>query len=162
MYDDERQLESDPYLIEILNAKDLLEYLVDYKEQYAIDGSFVTGEADLIESYDISELLKVVKAYIHNAPGIEESINRQDKFYVGKETSCRVISKKDKGIVCLIGLEESKGFLSVYENKYNLTLEDYCSINVGDNIQCSVIDYDFKHKSFQLRLTAKQDCELLS
>ena len=28
-----RQLESDPYLIETLNAKDLLEYLLDYKEQ---------------------------------------------------------------------------------------------------------------------------------
>lgn len=152
-----RQLESDPYLIEILNAKDLLEYLVDYKEQYSIVDSFVISEGDLIESYDIKELLNIVKTYIHNTPGIEESIKRQEELYAGKLTSCRVISKKDKGIVCLIGLEECKGFLSVYEDRYKLTLEDYNSIKVDDIIQCAVIDYDFKHKSFQLRYIAKQN-----
>lgn len=150
-----RQLESDPHLIEILNAKDLLEYLVDYKEQYHIDDSFVINESDLIESYDLTELLNALQTYIHHAPGIEEAIKRQEKFYVGKEMSCRVISKKDKGIVCLIGLEECKGFLSVYEKKYHLTLEEYNEIKVDDIIRCSVIDYDFKHKSFQLRYIAR-------
>ena len=138
-----------------------MEYLVDYKEQYSIVDSFVISEGDLIESYDIKELLNIVKTYIHNTPGIEESIKRQEELYVGKLTSCRVISKKDKGIVCLIGLEECKGFLSVYEDRYKLTLEDYNSIKVDDIIQCAVIDYDFKHKSFRLRYIAKQnDCEL--
>lgn len=151
-----RQLEADPYLIETLNAKDLLEYLIKYKEQYSIDGSFVISEGDLIESYDLTELLNAVKTYIHYAPGIEEAIRRQEKLYVGKETSCRVISKKDNGMVCLIGLEESKGFLSVYEKKYGLTLEEYNAIQLDDIIQCSIIEYDFKHKSFQLRYLTRQ------
>ena len=152
-----RQLESDPYLIETLNAKDLLEYLLDYKEQYHIDDSFVISEGDLIESYDLTELLNTVKTNVHYIPGIEEFIKLQEKFNVGKEVLCQVISKKDSGIVCLIGLEESKGFLSAYDKKYKLTVEDYNAINVNDIIRCSVIDYDFKHRSFQLRYIARQD-----
>ena len=150
-----RQLESDPFLIEILNAKDLLEYLIDYKEQYPINGSFVTNEGDLIESYDLTELLDTLNTYIHNTSGIEESIHRLEVLNVGKEVSCQVIRKKDNGIVCLIDIDESKGFLSVYEKKHRLILKDYNEIAVGDIIYCSVIDYDFKHKSFQLRYLSR-------
>lgn len=148
-----RQLEDDPYYIQLLNAKDMIDYLMDYRDQYTIDKSFVDAGEYLLEAYDISELFNAINSYIKYGPGLTEAVEKQIKYYPGKLIRCKVISKRDNGLVCLIGDEEVKGFLSTYERQYSLPMEMYCTIEENDIIECSVIEYNFKHKSFQLKFS---------
>lgn len=148
-----RQLEDDPYYIQLLNAKDMVDYLMEYRDQYSVSDSFVEAGEDLIEAYSIDELFNAIKLYIQYGPGLTEAVNKQNEYYAGRIIQCRVTSKRDNGLVCLIGSEETKGFLSTYEKKYALSIDMYNSIAENDIIECSVIEYDFKHKSFQLKFT---------
>lgn len=146
-----RQLESAPHIIEILNASDLIDYLIDYRDSYYINNSFVKTDDELIEQYDINKLHETIENYIHFTSGIEDEIIQQKELYAGKEVSCKVISKKNNGIVCFVGEKARKGFLSTYEKRYSLSLETYNTIKVDDTIKCSIIEYDFEHNSFQLK-----------
>ena len=146
-----RQLEEDPFLIQVLDANDLVEYLLENKTDFSIASSFVNENDEIIEPYNLDELYNAVKTYIQYEPRIEEAVKRQKKYNSGMIVKCRIVNKKDNGIVCSIEPDNYKGFLSTLEKKYGLSSNIYESVNVDEVIQCSIIEYDFKHNSFQLK-----------
>ena len=63
------------------------------------------------------------------------------------------MENKNKGsLVCLFGSDKSiKGFLSAYDKRYQLDYSEYDSISEGQNLKCEIIEFDYTHRSFQLK-----------
>ena len=79
-------------------------------------------------------------------------------FTPGVKTIAEVVKKDSMSLVCTIssGDNSVKGFISAFEfTKYGLSPEQYDQISEGDIIECEVIEYDYEHRSFQLRFLSK-------
>lgn len=141
----------DSKLISILNAKDLLLYLIDYRKQYITACDEIIKDNTIIAPYDLCQLCNVLDGWIDKNPTIKKSISALEKYVKGVKVEAQIINKSKGGLVCFLDEEETKGFCSIMNDMYNLQPDEYEKKNVGDIINCEIIDYDYVHNSFQLK-----------
>jgi len=143
--------EENSILVSTLNAKDLLNYLAEYKKSYLIDSSDLLTESETVKSFDLNNSYHVLEQWVQANPNLAKTLDEIDRHKEGAYVDANVISKKNGGIVCRINNGTAKGFVSVIAPRYNLDRDTYNSIRIGDIIHCCIMDYDIKHCSFQLR-----------
>ena len=143
--------ESNSKLISVLNAKDLVDYLCEYRKEYIADGKKLLSESYLVPPYDLENSRRSVERLIQSDSSISEVIEKLNRFKNGSYIKACIVSKQNGGLVCTIDNDDIKGFLSTRESIYALSEDVYKNIEIGDLLSCQIIEYDIEHRSFQLR-----------
>ena len=158
-----RRLASPHYLSKlssVLTANDLISYLEKYKTEYFIRPESFLDDEKKPQMFDLETCKGAISNCIEQDQYIKNTFLTMQSLVSGKEVRAEVVKKENMSFVCAInnGESSSKGFVSVYEfDKYGLSPEQYEQIAEGDIIECKVIDYDFDHRSFQLRFLSKPE-----
>ena len=138
-------------LISALNAKDLVDYLIDYRNQYYNVSSELIAEEDFITPYDMCLSSNAIDQWVKSDTVLCKIVGALSSFTKGMKVNAKVLNKSNGGIICSISDDEVKGFTAVMNAMYALPSEVYEKVLVGDIIQCEIIDFDFQHNSFQLK-----------
>lgn len=146
-----RVRETNSKLVMALNAKDLIEYMIEYRKEFPIDSSDLLTDKDVILPFDLRASLHAIEGWIQADASISAVIGQIECFSAGTDVDACVVSKSSGGLVCIIGGEDIKGFISAIGPKYSLPQEVYETIMVGDSLKCQIIEYNVEHRSFQLK-----------
>lgn len=141
----------------LLNAKDLVEYLQAYRKEYVLSIDILIPDDKRLSVYNMSDCQNAITRWIQNDSDLREMDRALSICSIGSIVSAKVLSKNNGGIVCAIGLNELKGFLSATNPIYDLGYQKYTEISVGDTLACEVMTYDANHKSIQLKFKDKVD-----
>lgn len=147
--------ESSSKLISALNAKDLINYLIEYRREYIVDSSELMSEHAIIQPFDLGISRRAIEQWSQADTSISEVLNEIERFNTGMFVDACVVGKNNGGLVCTIAGEDIKGFTSTMEPKYALPYDVYSEIAFGDHMQCQIMEYDVAHKSFQLRYISR-------
>ena len=136
----------------VLNAKDLLTYLEMYRREYVARPEIYLKEDKSNCIFDLSPCIDAVNSWIENDSNIKGSIEKISLYPIGNVVIANIKKKKSNSLTCLINdIDGHKGFLSTFDEKYNLDNSVYSILNERDNIKCEVLSYDYDHNSFQLK-----------
>lgn len=143
--------ESDSKLVVALNARDLVNYLIEYRKEYLTNSDELVSEKAIISSVDLNDSLHAVEQWIQADENLKKTISEIDYFTVDMDVDACVVSKNSGGVVCTIADKDVKGFISSLEPKYSFPRDVYSKIKPGDILKCKVMEFDFTHRSFQLK-----------
>ena len=143
--------ESDSKLVVALNARDLVNYLIEYRKEYLTNSDELVSEKAIISSVDLNDSLHAVEQWIQADENLKKTISEIDYFTVDMDVDACVVSKNSGGVVCTIADKDVKGFISSLEPKYSFPYDVYSKIKPGDILKCKVMEFDFTHRSFQLK-----------
>ena len=143
--------ESDSKLVVVLNARDLVNYLIEYRKEYLTNSDELVSEKAIISSVDLNDSLHAVEQWIQADENLKKTISEIDYFTVDMDVDACVVSKNSGGVVCTIADKDVKGFISSLEPKYSFPRDVYSKIKPGDILKCKVMEFDFTHRSFQLK-----------
>ena len=143
-------------LVSTLNARDLIEYLENYRKEYTMKSrDLITNEND-VSPFDITQCSFTIDQWITSNPILSEAIGKIDKYKEGSVVYAKVVSKNNGALICRIGEDDAKGFLATTESRYELQYSTYNQVELDDILTCAVLEYDSDHKSFQLKYIEHQ------
>ena len=150
-----RRLSFHNYLSKIcayLNAKDAIEYLIDYRRLFLQGHYSYIAEQKCISIYDVQEAKNSLEKLEKEDNEIRMWIDSSEKYIAGTIIEADII-KKDRGaLICRFDDQYNlKGFLSTTSEEYNLSNEIYQTIEDNSVVRCSIIGYDLQHNSYQLK-----------
>lgn len=99
----------------------------------------------------MNDSLHAVEQWIQADENLKKTISEIDYFTVDMDVDACVVSKNSGGVVCTIADKDVKGFISSLEPKYSFPHDVYSKIKPGDILKCKVMEFDFTHRSFQLK-----------
>lgn len=149
-----RRLALPQYLSKIsvyLNAKDAIEYLIDYR-QFFLQGqhSFIK-EDECISIYDMQDSKNSLDKWRENDIELKNWTICYEKYSNNTVIEAVIVKKEQGAVICKFDdYYKLKGFLSVIGDQYKLSDEIYQTLEKNDIIQCRVISYDLQHDSYQL------------
>lgn len=111
----------------------------------------LVSEKAIISSVDLNDSLHAVEQWIQADENLKKTISEIDYFTVDMDVDACVVSKNSGGVVCTIADKDVKGFISSLEPKYSFPHDVYSKIKPGDILKCKVMEFDFTHRSFQLK-----------
>lgn len=139
-----------------LTANEMINYLVEYKKEFCSFPERYICEEQKIESYDLNECKAIIEKWIENDSLVREEFTNIDLYKPGTIVCVNVENKNNGSFVCLFGNNKSiKGFISAYDKRYALDYTEYEIIAEGDELKCEIIEFDYTHKSFQLKYISK-------
>jgi hypothetical protein len=149
-----RRLGTGSYLSKLaitLTASELVAYLETYRADYYAhaDAYLIDAEENCV--YNLTECKTAIAKWLESDSSLNEEFQRVQRYKVGTQVKGKVGKKEHNGIICLIGEDETKGFLSTLDRKYDLSFSEYSQISDDDKLCCEILEYDYNHKSFQLR-----------
>lgn len=134
-----------------LNAKDLIDYLEDYKNK-----TFVAVEKLPIKDnegnsstimFNLSPCHEVINGFEKKNQHILESFNTEiDMSLIGKEIPFKISYIAEYGVFGHLG-GSIKGFIS----RKTISDDDFIGLDVGELIQVKVVEYSEKYKRFTVR-----------
>ena len=150
-----RRLATTNYLskkVVYLNAKDAIEYLIDYRN-FFLQGQFsFLKEDNCISIYDVQDAKNSLDKWKREDSELKLWIECYEKYCIGTVIEAEVVKKVYGSVICRFdNCYNLKGFLSVNIEQYGLSEEVYQSLEENNTIQCKVIEYDFQYNSFQLK-----------
>lgn len=150
-----RRLSLHNYLSKIcvyLNAKDAIEYLIDYRRLFLQGHYSFISEQKCISIYDIQEAKNSLEKWENEDPEIRMWVDCSKKYIAGTVIEAEIV-KKDRGaLICRFDEQYNlKGFLSTTDEEYSLSNEIYQTIEDNSVVRCRIIEYDLQHNSYQLR-----------
>ena len=136
----------------LVNAKEMLHYLEWYRNEYFARPEAYIAEGKYENIFDLSICRNAVLNFIEKDSFLKDIIDKMARYNVGEKVHAIVIQKQKGSLVCLVnGVDGLKGFLSEYEEKYNMSHSVYQEVVQGDEIKCEIISFDTFHGSFQLK-----------
>lgn len=154
-----RRLSLPNYLSKIcvyLNAKDAIEYLLNYRTLFLQGQDSFLSEKKCISIYNIQDAKNSLEKWETEDPEIKNWIECSEKYIIGTIVEAE-ITKKDRGaLICRFDEHHNlKGFLSTTDEEYGLSNEIYHTVEDNNIIRCSIIEYDLQHNSYQLKFIEK-------
>lgn len=149
-----RRLDTTRYLSKIsayLNAKDAIEYLIEYRELF-LHGqhSFIINEK-CISIYDMQEAKNSLNKWSEEDTDLKNWIICNEKYKSDTIVEAEIVKKEQGAIFCKFDEQyKVKGFLSVHGPQYGLSDTFYQSLNENDVINCKIIEYSLEYDSYQL------------
>ena len=137
-------------LVSALNARDLFEYLENYRKEYTMESLELIAHND-VSPFDLGQCRSIIDQWITSNPILAETVSRIDKYSEGSIVYAKVVSKNAGSLVCIIGEDDVKGFLTTTKSRYELQYPIYSKVAIGDILSCEVLEYDSDHNSFQLK-----------
>lgn len=154
-----RRIASEGYLSKAyitLTANDLVQYLISYRNEFCASPKSYICDDKNVAIFDLSECINAVDKSINEDPYIKTLLDGICSFPTGTKVSAKVIRKEANLLICSFA-DERKGFLSTYDSKYCLSAEEHTSIEIGEVLNCEIIEYAYDHNNFQLRLLHDSD-----
>ena len=143
--------ETNSRLITLLNARDFVNYLIKYREEYLSNGIDFLSEETLIPPFDIKTSLNAVDQAIKGNSRLFMTISAIDRLKPNSQVRVLVRKIISRGIVCIISGEETIGFIPTNDVKHPFPLEVIANIKAGDQLICEVTGFSIEHQNFQLR-----------
>ena len=144
----------------VLTALDLVTYLDIYREEYFAKPELYLADGLQPQLFNLEVCKDAISKYIERDPYIKSTLEAIKTFAPGEKILAQVVRKEKNSLICAVneGEYSHKGFISGYEfEKYGLTAEQYDHITEGVTIECEVIEYNYEHRSFQLRFLSMYD-----
>lgn len=156
-----RRLESANYLSKassVMTANDLITYLDKYRNEYFVNPRSFLADGTEPQLYDLEDCRNAIANLIERDSNVKAIFSAIQLYVQGTRVTAEVVKKDSRALVCLIcDRDKNKGFISAYDpQKYGLTIEQYDQISEGDIIECEVSEYNYDHRSFQLRFLSMQ------
>lgn len=154
-----RRLASNSYLTKlsmVLTANEMIKYLENYRAEFISHPEVYLLDGDQIGIYDLEDCKNAINKWLDNDSYVRGEFTKLQTYSIGKRVVANIVSKENNGLVCLFGENQDiKGFLSVLDSKYNLDYAIYETIEVGENLICEIVEFDYDHRSFQLSFVNK-------
>jgi len=156
-----RRLASNSYLTKlsmVLTANEMIKYLESYRSEFISHPEAYLLDGDQISIYNLEDCKNAINKWLDNDSYVRGEFAKLQTYPIGKRVLSNVVSKVNNGLVCLFGENQDiKGFLSVLDSKYNLDYAIYETIEVGEHLICEIVEFDYDHRSFQLRFVEKYE-----
>ena len=156
-----RRLASSSYLTKlsmVLTASEMVKYLEDYRNEFCSHPEAFLYDGDQIGIYDMEDCKIAISKWLSNDSYVREEFAKLQSYPIGKSVVVNVINKGKNSLVCVFGENHNiKGFLSLLDSKYNLDYTIYKTVNINDKLVCEILEFDYDHKSFQLKFVEKQE-----
>jgi hypothetical protein len=157
-----RRLASDSYLSKLsmaVTANEMIQYLSSYRTEFCSrPKTYIADDEqmEVMEIYDLSECKDAINKWIDDDKYVKDGFIKLQTYQMGTQVKATVASKVSGGLVCLFGINQDiKGFISVVDPKYQLAFSTYKAIKENDLLTCEVLEFDYDHKSFQLKYLSK-------
>lgn len=153
-----RRLASSSYLSRLsmaLTANDLIQYLGDYRSEFCSHPESYVLNGEQIAVYDLSDCKSAICKWVDSDQKIKVSFASVQTYQPSSIVTASVAKKDNGALVCYFGEEKNKGFISALDAKYDLDYSEYEKIEENDQLECEVLEYDYEHRSFQLKYIAK-------
>ena len=128
---------------QINNAKDMLEYLKDYKQLFLSNPSSYLQNGCIFDGFDLQESMDIITK-------VEEQLSEREQLF-GCDIEGKIIYH-DKNSILLKFEERLRGFLAVNDPLCNLSEDVYNQLSKEDILKCKVLSYDESHNSYKLML----------
>ena len=143
----------------LLNSRDLITYLDSYRDEYLARPQIYVADGKYGTIFDLKKCRNAIEKWIREDTDISKYLELFSLYPKGKSVCVKIVRKQKDSLVCLIdGKNGYRGFLSVYDRKYNLSEKAYRNLNPDDEITCEILYYDYSHDSFQLKYVCKSTC----
>ena len=152
-----RRISSSNYLSKlsvILTANDLIRYLSSYREEYCAKPNSYVEDGKYPTIYDLRDCRNAIEKSIDEDSYIKDLLNSIAIYSPGTQVQAKVMKKEDNCVVCFFA-DDRKGFLSTFDEKYHFDGSEYKSVQIGNEIICEIMEFDYEHKSFQLKYLSK-------
>ncbi len=136
----------------IQNAQDMVNYLKKYQQEYLLQADTLIESDDYLAVLDMGDCQSAIDAFIGNDTGLQKQLNELDAYKEGTIVECTIVNKKGGGLLCVFA-DGLRAFISVLDEKYNLSNDKYDKLSVGDTVSGRVISYDYANHSFQVATT---------
>ena len=141
-----------------LTANEMIEYLIEYQNEFCSYPEQYICDEKKIEIFDLNKCKEIIEKWINDDPYVKEEFTNIELFRPGTNVCVHVENKDNGALICLFGSDKTiKGFISAYDRRYQLDYSEYEKIVEGENLECEIMEFDYKHKSFQLKYIAKVD-----
>lgn len=151
-----RDREQNSKLIAVMNARDLVDYLCSYREEYILGSEELFDDGKVSMPYDMQESKRAIDKWITVDQTLRNTIDLIDTHATGTEVKACIIKKVNGGVICSINDSGIKGFIGVRGTEYQFSSDMYENVKLGDYLKCEIVEYDFVHESFQLRYLDRQ------
>ena len=138
-------------LIAILNATDLIEYLIAYRKEYLIASQELCNDDTVVPVFDISMCRNPINKMIASDPEIQDIISQLAFYQDGSFVSAEIVKKTSKALLCMIGEDRAMGYLNYEDPIHALDYDTFARLKLHDMINCEVICFGCEYKSFQLK-----------
>lgn len=126
---------------QILNAEDMINYLIDYKQKYYLTPETFIDKDCLIKTFDLYEIQNL----IHK---MKEDISSYENC-IGEIVECTV-KFIDKQSLLVTFDYDKRGFLAVNDPIFKLPQNEYENLKLENKLICKIISYDYSHNSYKL------------
>lgn len=154
-----RRLANKSYLSKIsmvLTANEMLQYLYNYRMEYCSHPELYISEGEYKEIYDLSDCKDAVSKWVDGDRYLKDDFQHVQTYLPGKQVEVTVAKKDNGALVCIFGDNRNiKGFISAFDPKYHLDYVVYQSINENEQLICEILEFNYDHKSFQLKFISK-------
>lgn len=135
-----------------MTAHDLIGYLIEYRKEFRSSPEIYVVNEDQIEIYNMEECVNALDKWLENDSFVKENFTALQDHPSSSMVVVEVVSQNSGALICRFGEQkELKGFISALDAKYGLAYEQYEQIFVGQYLECSILEYDWDHNSFQLK-----------
>ena len=104
-----------------------------------------------MSTFDFERCRLSIKSWIDSDTRVSEAISFIDKYAFNVALTAIVVNKNNGGVVCRVGNDGAKGFLTTTDIQYGLDSSTYNKIATGDTLSCEIFAFDNNHNSFQLK-----------
>ena len=154
-----RRLAANSYLSKLsmaLTANEMINYLCDYRSEYCSHPETYIADGEHLEIYNMHECREAIKKWIVEDKYVKDNFDNFQIYKKGNTVIATVVNKNSGALVCSFDTERSiKGFISALDSKYSLEYSVYETISENSQLECQVLEYDYDHKSFQLKFISR-------
>lgn len=135
-----------------LNAKDAIEYLIDYRNLF-LQGQYSFIKEDNCNSiYDMQDAKNSLDKWRQEDSELRSWTESYEKYNTGTIVEAEIVKKDHGALICRFDdCYKLKGFLSINVDQYGLSDEIYYRLEENKIIRCSIIEYDLQHNSYRLK-----------
>ncbi len=145
------RLTEDDYLSRInsyKNVRTMYDYLNNYRKSFVVDSTVFLKQDFCSEIYNLEHIEKALETMANENPNLSKMTILEENYPKNTEITATVIHKFKNGYLCKIDNKDIRGYIVTYNNINLISQNNY--LKEGNNIIVKIIDYNYKHKSFNL------------
>lgn len=150
-----KRLASNSYLSRLsmaLTSNDMIQYLDTYRNEFCSHPESYIADNEQAAIYDLRNCKSAIGKWIDSDKYIKDGFSNYQTYQKGSSVIAKVVNKSSGSLVCFFGEDQNiKGFISALDAQYQLDYSSYEEINEGDLLRCEILEYNYDHRSFQLK-----------
>lgn len=154
-----RRIATSSYLSKLsmaLTAGEMIQYLDGYRNEFCSHPESYILNGEQISIYDLSDCKDAINKWIEDDHNVKDWVDKIKTYQPGLFVVIEVMKKSSGALICrFVENTNIKGFLSALDARYQLDYSVFQVINENDRLNCEILEYDYEHRSFQLKYISK-------